>query len=101
MKLSEFVAPKDNPHKQQGNPHVKCNALYKTRNNVNCLLTPSQAMKLAQHLLQKAQLIVDHDIEDAAVHLWNQGESSERFNVGLNTARKGGRRKGKVKESPK
>jgi hypothetical protein len=39
MKLSDFLANPNNAHKQQGNPSVKVNALYKTRENVNCYLT--------------------------------------------------------------
>lgn len=93
--LAEFLADADNEHKRQGNPSVRCNALYKTKDNVNALLNPSQAIELAQHLLQKAQLIIDNQLDDAAVHLWNQGADNERFYCGLNTARKGPRRKKK------
>ncbi len=93
--LAEFLANADNEHKRQGNPSVKCNAVYKTKDNVNALLKPSQAIELARHLLQKAQIIIDNQLDDAAVHLWNQGLSNERFYCGLNTARKGPRRKKK------
>lgn len=96
MQLSDFLADKQNPHKQQGNPSVACNALYKTKENFNGYLTASQAIDLARHVLQKAQLILDHDLKGAVVHLWNQGEDKETLYVGLSKARKGGRRKKKV-----
>jgi hypothetical protein len=96
MKLKDFLARAGNRHKEEGNPHVTCNALYKKANNFNCLLTPSQAIQHAQQLLQKAQLILDEGIEDAAVHVWCVGPTSERLNCGLNQARKGGRRKKKL-----
>ena len=48
MLLSDFLAQKDNAHSEQGNPVVACNALYKTEENFNCYLTPSQAIALAR-----------------------------------------------------
>lgn len=98
MHLSDFLADDQNPHSQAGNPCVVSNALYKTRQNFNCYLTPSQAIELARHLLAKAQIILDNDIQDTAIQVWNQGEHSERIYLGLTKARKGGRRKPK---SPK
>jgi hypothetical protein len=98
MQLSDFLADDQNPHTQAGNPCVVSNALYKTRQNFNCYLTPTQAIELARQLLAKAQIILDHGIEDTAVQVWNQGEHSERIYLGLTKARKGGRRKPK---SPK
>jgi hypothetical protein len=99
MNLTEFLSNQENEHKRQGNPHVNCNALYKTRTNFNCYLTAGQAIELAGHLLQKAKLIVDHQIEGAVVQLWNEGERNERIYVGMNQARKGGRRKAVVKKA--
>lgn len=93
MQLTEYLADESNAHSRQGNPHVKCNALYKTRQNVNCLLTATQAIEFAQPLLQKAQLILDDQLEDAVVHVWNQGEQNEKLYVGVTAARKGPRRK--------
>jgi hypothetical protein len=92
MLLASFLADKDSAHRKQGNPHVVCNALYKGEENVNCYLTPAQAIELARNLLQKAQLILDEKLEDAVVHLWNQGKANERLYCGLNQARKGPRR---------
>ena len=92
VKLSEFLAQPDNPHSQEGNPRVQCNALYKTRKNFNCYLTASQAIRLARYLLEKAQLILDNGIEDAVVHAWNKDENNEKLYLGLNEARKGKRR---------
>lgn len=97
MKLSEFLADADNPHSEQGNPSVKCNALYKKSKSFNCYLTATQAIQHAQHLLQKAQLILDHGLEDAVVQVWNSGVNSEILSCGLTERRKGPRRKGKVR----
>ena len=55
---------------------MACNALYKNANNFNCYLTPPQAIALAQHLVQKAQLILDENLADAAVQLWNKGTAA-------------------------
>lgn len=92
MLLEEFMADKENAHKQQGNPGVTCNTLYKSESSFNCYLTPVQAIALARNLLQKAQLILDEGIEDAAVHLWNTGKG-EKLSCGLNKARKNSRRR--------
>ena len=83
----------DKLHAKQGNPQVECNALYKTGNNFNGYLKASQAIEFAQHLLLKAQLILDHQAEDdKVVHVWNVGKDNEKLHVGLNEARKGRRR---------
>jgi hypothetical protein len=95
MLLSDFLADKGNTHKEQGNPVVACNALYKAEENFNCYLTPAQAITLARNLLQKAQLILDKKLDDAVVHLWNKGEANEKLYCGLNQGRKGPRKGGK------
>ena len=95
MLLSDFLDNKDNEHKKQGNPVVACNALWKAKGNFNCYLTTAQAIALARNLLQKAQLILDHNLEDAVVHLWNVGEDNEKLHCGLNQARKGSRKRTK------
>jgi hypothetical protein len=77
MKLSDYLAMPNNAHKEQGNPGVEVNALYKTGNNFNCYLTATQAMNLAENLLKKARLIQEEGIDDAIVHLWNQGLQEE------------------------
>jgi hypothetical protein len=93
MLISDFLADKENPHKKQGNPSVKCNALYKKAENLNCLLTPAQAIALARNLLQKAQLILDEQLQDAAIHVWNTGKDNEKLFCGLNKVRKGPRKR--------
>ncbi len=93
MNLSVYLDKPDNDHKQQGNPHVEANAVYKKEDNFNCYLTATQAMGLAHNLLMKAQLIIEAGIDDAVVHLWNKGKDNERLYCGLNKARKGRRRK--------
>ena len=95
MKLDEFLSKHDNEDKREGNPRVRCNALSKTQKSFNCQLTPDQAADLACYLLQKAQLLRRHGIEDGAVQLWNVDEHSETLSVGLIEARKGPRRKKK------
>jgi len=96
MQLSDYLAREENEHSEQGNPSVVCNAFYKTKENVNCYLTPGQAIEFARHLLEKAQLMLDHNIEDAVVQVWNQGEHNEKLYFGLTKARKGARRKKKT-----
>jgi hypothetical protein len=91
MLLSEYLAD-DNEHSEQGNPSVKCNAVYISKKSLNCYLTPSQAIEFAQRLLQKAQLILDNDIEDAVVQVWNT-RPSYAMNFGLIKAVKRHRRK--------
>jgi len=93
MKLSDYRAMPNNADKKQGNPVVEVNALYKTADNFNCYLTVIQAMNLAENLLMKARQIQEEGIDDAVVHLWNQGQESERLYCGLTEGRKGPRRK--------
>lgn len=92
MLLDDFLADTTNPHREQGNPSVECNALYKAIDSLNCYLTPTQAIELAQNLLQKAQLILDNNIEDAVVHVWNKGQANEKVYCGLTKRRKGPRK---------
>jgi len=99
MQLSEFLSQGGNAHKEQGNPVVSCNALYKNADNFNCYLTPSQAIALAQYLLQKARLILDEGLENTAVQMWNKGAANEKLYFGLIQARKGPR-KGSKKPPP-
>lgn len=73
MKLADELAIRSNAYNQQSNPAVEVSALYKTRENFNCYLTVTQAMKLAQNLLMKTQLIQEEGIDDAIVRLWNVG----------------------------
>jgi hypothetical protein len=93
MLLSDFLAQEGNAESAQGNPGVTCNALSKTEKSFNCNLTVAQAIALARHLLQKAQIIIDAELEDAAVQVYNIGLNSERLSCGLTPARKGPRRK--------
>jgi hypothetical protein len=93
MLLAEFLARVESDDFQRKNPNVRCNALYKNTRNLNCYLTASEAVQAARCLLEKAQLIFDNGIEDAAVQVWNKGEGNERLYFGLTQARKGGRRR--------
>lgn len=88
MKLSEYLAQVGNQHTQQGNPHIKCDALYKTAKSLNCHLTPTQAIEFARCLLQKAQLILENNIEDANVQVWTAGEHKKSLYFGLTVASK-------------
>lgn len=98
MNLNEYlVGYETNEHADQGQMPVKCNAVYKAKANFNCYLTPAQAIEVAQNLLSKARILIDHQIEGAVVQLWNKGESSETLYFGLTNARKGPRRKAKAK----
>lgn len=93
MKLSEFNAKQPIDANWRVNPAVKCNALYKSAKNLNCYLRASEAIQLARNLLEKAQLVLDENLDDAAVQLWSSGPDSERLLCGLTEARKGGRTK--------
>lgn len=93
MKLSDYNSQPENLHAKQGNPSVHCNALSKTGKSFNCYLKPGEAIEVARNLLLKAQLILDSHISDGVVHLWNVGKNNESLSFGLNTARKGPRRK--------
>ena len=97
MKLSTFLAnqPPESPVRK--NPKIQCNAIYKTGKSFNCYLTSSQAIEHACHLLQKAQAIIDNDI-DAVVQVWNKGERNEKLYCGLIQPRKGPRRSNAKKE---
>ena len=101
MQLSEFLTQSGNSHTAEGNPVVACNALYKNADNFNCYLTPTQAITLAQNLLQKAQIILDEGLEDTAVQMWNKGAANEKLYCGLVTARKGPRKGVKKTQSGK
>jgi hypothetical protein len=68
-------------------------ALYKKEDNWNCYLRPNEAIQLAIGILQKAQLILEENLDDAAVQLWSKGKSNETLYCGLTIARKGPRRK--------
>ncbi len=94
MLLDEYLASEHNLDAQQGNPSVRCNAIYKTSKSFNCNLTPTQAIEFARYLLQKAQLILDANIEDAVVQVWNAGNSTT-LSFGLTKAVKRHRRKKK------
>jgi hypothetical protein len=99
MRLADFLDNTDDAEAVKRNPVVLTNALYKAKDSFNCYLTASQAISLARHLLEKAQLIVDAGLEDAAVQVWNQGEDSERLYCGLIQARKGPRKSRKRPET--
>lgn len=94
--LEKFLEAKSNQHKVKGNPNVRCNVLYRTRDNVNAHLTATRAISLPQQLLPKAQLILGQHPEDAAVHALNQGPENETVYFGLTKARKGPRRPKKI-----
>jgi hypothetical protein len=96
MQLSAFLANKNNPHRAAGQLPVKCNSLYVKNGNFNCYLTPSQAVQVAHNILEKAQLILDHEIEDTGVRLWVANPKSGRVYFGL-TKLTANPRKAKVK----
>jgi hypothetical protein len=95
MKLADFLAQDGNAESAQGNPGVTCNALSKTEKSFNCNLTVAQAVALARHLLGKAQIIMDHGLDDAVVQLYNIGLDSERLSCGPTRGRLGPRQQKK------
>jgi hypothetical protein len=99
VKLDDYEKLPTNRDKDEGDAKVKCNALYKTSDNINAKLTPYEAIELARGLLMKAQTILVDGLEDAAVHLWNQGKDNETLWCGFGPPRKGprtGRRRAKA-----
>jgi len=71
---------------------VQCTALYKTAQSVNIQLSPTQAIKLAGGLLEKALAIIEGRTGFPAVHIWNEGVGKEGLNCGFGKGRKGLRR---------
>ena len=92
MKLADFNRRVGKADRRRRNPVVACNALYKTATSFNCYLTVSQALELSQNLLLKAQVILDAELEDAAVQVWNSGRTSMKLRCGLIEATKGRRK---------
>ncbi len=88
MQVSDFKEVPDNEHFMQGQPVVRCNALYKSVDSFNCYLTAPQAIELARNLLMKAQLIVENSLEVGAVHVWNKGKRNGELRCGLHKAPK-------------
>lgn len=75
---------------------LKCNSLSKTEKSFNCKLTIPQAIRLATTILQKTQILIDEEIPDGAVKLWNIGSGNRSLLCGLDPASKpenGARRK--------
>lgn len=99
MKLLTLLKSDADSQTVKDNPSVKCNALSKTDKSLNIQLTPGQAIEFARHLLQKAQLLIDRDVEDGTVQVWCVGVDSEAVSFGLMPARKGPRRKKAAKAS--
>jgi NAD-dependent DNA ligase len=87
MRLANDLAISSNAHDLQSNPAVEVSALYKTREHFNCYLTVTQAMKLAQNLLMKTQLIQEEGMDDIVVHLWNEGAENKNLYCGLHETR--------------
>jgi hypothetical protein len=69
--------------KEDGNPKVKCSAVYKKEDSFNCQLRVEEAIQLARNLLQKAQLAAEEGEHNATVHLWNRGVGNRVLYCGL------------------
>jgi hypothetical protein len=71
VKYADFNAKSPDDAAWRLNPQVKCSAVEVSSKYLSCHLSPSEAIALARNLLDKAKLIIDEDLEDAAVHLWS------------------------------
>jgi hypothetical protein len=68
------------------NRSVRCNRLYKTNQSLNIYLKPADAIQLAGYLLEKAQEILDGNLNDKAVQLYNAGKNTETLAVAVENA---------------
>lgn len=100
MLLHEFMSRAAGDPPKVKNPGVKCNALSKTPKSFNCNLLPQDAIQLADNLRKLAQVVIDNEIIDAAVQIYNIGESSETLSLGLIKARKGPKKKIRMLNNP-
>lgn len=89
--MRENVARAIKRNKEERNVKIRCNALYKVADSFNCKLKAADAVRLARAILQKAQILLDEDLGDGVVHLWNKGRDSEVLYCGLGSGRKGER----------
>jgi hypothetical protein len=76
VKHAEFNAKSPDDAEWRLNPKVKCNAVEMNSKYLSCHLYPSEAIELARNLLEKAKLIIDEGVEDAAVHLWSDAQQT-------------------------
>jgi NAD-dependent DNA ligase len=89
MKLATDPAITRNACDQPGSAAVEVSAVCKTSESFDCYLSVTQAMRLAQHLLMKAELIQEEGRADSVVHLSNPGPENERLYCRLHDAREG------------
>jgi hypothetical protein len=76
VKYADFTDKSPDDAEWRVNPQVKCNNVEMYSKYLSCHLCPSEAIELARNLLDKARLIIDEDLEDAAVHLWSDSKQT-------------------------
>jgi hypothetical protein len=79
-------------HKEQGQLRMKCNRIYKTRETINILLRPAEAVTALSNMMKKVNLLVENGLADEwTIKLWSTGGNSLQF--GLEKAVKGEQKK--------
>ena len=71
--LEEFLADPDNPHKTDGQLGTNANAVYLPSGEqsiVNVYLSPEQALRVARNLVQKAEMLISHNVQECGIQLW-------------------------------
>ena len=96
MKYADFNAKSPDDAGWRLNPQVKCNAVEMRSKYLSCHLSPSEAIELARNLLDKAKVIIDKDLEDAAVELWSDAQTPNTLLCGIWPVARKGRRKKRV-----
>jgi hypothetical protein len=96
VNFADFEGLKDSRDKDISH---RCNFLSKTSKSFNCKLTVPQAIKLATSILSRAQILIDEEIPEGAVKLWNVGEGNGSLLCGMDPASKSTNRRGRRKTS--
>ena len=69
----EFLSDPDNPHDADGQLGTNANAVYLPspgKTLVNVYLSPEQALRVARNLIQKAEMLISHNVQNCGVQLW-------------------------------
>jgi hypothetical protein len=79
-------------HRAQGQLPVKCHRVYTAEGSINILMLPAEAVKVANNIVKKMQLIIEHgQADEVTVKLWSASGDSLKF--GLEDTRKARRKK--------
>jgi hypothetical protein len=67
------LLPKTYTASDPRNRSVKCEYVYRSAKSLNCCITPSLAIKHANHILEIAKDLLSDGIEDMGVHIYSIG----------------------------